>query len=313
MIVIRVVFRMLLDGAVRRPRPLHAARGPAARRGRRHPPRRRRCPPRGMLAALYDGLRLADPAPLRRRRQRARQPEAAAQGDAGRAARDRRGRHRRAQRRPAAHRERPAGAPRPAPPRGARPPLPRRPRDRAPGDDRRPRPVARCSPPPWTRAGTAAPRPCPRRTRAATGGTAARRAGRHRASAPTGCSTAPPRATSGCRCCSAGVAARLGRRGARAAAGSPRSRYRPDPWRLAEWGVSPRRRRSWRRSSSAVSIVDPTALHPSLQPAAVAAAARSCPPPRSCSALLPAWLAPPVRLPASAGRRSSRAPQEQAA
>ena len=68
----------------------------------------------GVLAALYDGLRLADAAPLRRGRQRARQPEAAAPVDARGAARDRGGRDGRAQRRPAAHRERPARAARPA-------------------------------------------------------------------------------------------------------------------------------------------------------------------------------------------------------
>ena len=64
----------------------------------------------GMLAAVYDGLRLATPAPLRRGGQHPRQPEAAAAVDAGRAARDRGGRDRRAQRGPPAHRERPARA-----------------------------------------------------------------------------------------------------------------------------------------------------------------------------------------------------------
>ena len=44
--------------AVRRPRPVHAARDPAARGGRRHP-HRRPVSLEGLLAALYDGLRLA--------------------------------------------------------------------------------------------------------------------------------------------------------------------------------------------------------------------------------------------------------------
>ena len=90
-----------------------------------------------------------------------------------------------------------------------------------------------------------------------------------------------------------------------------RSRYRPDPWRLEEWGVS-LIGVSIAAVMVAVSTVDPTALHPSLQPLRwpqlplVPAAA-------VLVGLLPAWIAPPVRLPAAGPVAVVAAPQERAA
>jgi energy-coupling factor transport system permease protein len=73
-----------------------------------------------------------------------------------------------------------------------------------------------------------------------------------------------------------------------------RSRYRPDPWWIEEWAVSIVGI-VVAAVMVAVSAVDPTVLHPSLQPLrwpelpALPAAA-------VLLGLLPAWIAPPVRL-----------------
>jgi len=90
-----------------------------------------------------------------------------------------------------------------------------------------------------------------------------------------------------------------------------RSRYRPDPWRIEEWGVSIVGV-AVASVMVAVSTVDPTVLHPSLQPLRwpelpfLPAAA-------VLLGLLPAWIAPPVRLPVVASLASPSRPQEQAA
>lgn len=90
-----------------------------------------------------------------------------------------------------------------------------------------------------------------------------------------------------------------------------RSRYRPDPWRAQEWAVA-----GIGLGVAAVvlvvSAVDPTQLHPSLQPlrwpdlpaaAAIAALAGA----------LPAWLAPPVSASPTSFAVATRRRQEQAA
>ena len=90
-----------------------------------------------------------------------------------------------------------------------------------------------------------------------------------------------------------------------------RSRYRPDPWRIEEWGVSIVGV-AVASVMVAVSTIDPTDLHPSLQPLRwpelpfLPAAA-------VLLGLLPAWIAPPVRLPVVASLASPSRPQEQAA
>jgi energy-coupling factor transport system permease protein len=76
-----------------------------------------------------------------------------------------------------------------------------------------------------------------------------------------------------------------------------RSRYRPDPWWIEEWAVSIVGV-VVAAVMVAVSTVDPAALLPSLQPLrwpdlpSIPAAA-------VLLGLLPAWIAPPVRLPAA--------------
>jgi energy-coupling factor transport system permease protein len=84
-----------------------------------------------------------------------------------------------------------------------------------------------------------------------------------------------------------------------------RSRYRPDPWTAAEWAVAGTGL-AVAAVLVAVSAIDPGDLYPSLQPLrwpelplvpAVAIAAGA----------LPAWLAPPVRGLARPSRRSRRA------
>jgi energy-coupling factor transport system permease protein len=74
-----------------------------------------------------------------------------------------------------------------------------------------------------------------------------------------------------------------------------RSRYRPDPWALEEWVVS-----AVGLTVAAVmvgvSAVDPAALHPSLQPLRWPDLPL-LPAGAVLVGLLPAWIAPPVRLP----------------
>ena len=90
-----------------------------------------------------------------------------------------------------------------------------------------------------------------------------------------------------------------------------RSRYRPDPWRIEEWAVSIVGI-TVAAVIVAVSTADPTVLHPSLQPLQwpelplLPAAA-------VLLGILPAWIAPPVRLPAVRRTPSLTAPLEQAA
>jgi energy-coupling factor transport system permease protein len=90
-----------------------------------------------------------------------------------------------------------------------------------------------------------------------------------------------------------------------------RSRYRPDPWRIEEWGVS-LVGVTVAAVIIGVSTADPTALHPSLQPLQwpelplLPAAA-------VLLGLLPAWIAPPTRLPAARRATVLPTPLEQAA
>jgi energy-coupling factor transport system permease protein len=90
-----------------------------------------------------------------------------------------------------------------------------------------------------------------------------------------------------------------------------RSRYRPDPWRLEEWGVS-LVGVTVAAVIIAVSTSDLTALHPSLQPLRwpelplLPAAA-------ILLGILPAWIAPPVRLPAARRPPVLSTPLEQVA
>ena len=266
----------------------------------------------GLLAALYDGLRLADAAPLRRGRQHARQPEAAAQVHARGAARDRGGRDRRAQRRPAAHRERPA---------------------RASAPDG-------CAASPAAGSTSSARSPCPVMTdaldRSLLLAAAMDARGYGRVGGRAALDAGPPRR----RCCSAGSSAiahrhlraarqhrpalprpadaagrrgaRLGRRGARAAAGSSAAAT------ARTRGGS--RSGAWPAIGVAVAAVDRGGQHrrphraaPVAQPAAVA---RSCPLVPAAAVLLgllPAWIAPPVRLPAARPPAVAREPQEHAA
>jgi energy-coupling factor transport system permease protein len=90
-----------------------------------------------------------------------------------------------------------------------------------------------------------------------------------------------------------------------------RSRYRPDPWWIEEWAVAVVGL-SVASVMVAVSAVDPTVLHPSLQPLrwpdlpALPAAA-------VLLGLLPAWIAPPVRLPAAPSPPIVSRPRERVA
>jgi energy-coupling factor transport system permease protein len=76
-----------------------------------------------------------------------------------------------------------------------------------------------------------------------------------------------------------------------------RSRYRPDPWRAEEWGVS-LVGVTVATVVVASSFVDPLALHPSLQPLQWPALPVA-PTLAVLLGLLPAWIAPPVRMPAA--------------
>jgi energy-coupling factor transport system permease protein len=90
-----------------------------------------------------------------------------------------------------------------------------------------------------------------------------------------------------------------------------RSRYRPDPWWIEEWAVSIVGV-VVAAVMVAVSTVDPAALLPSLQPLrwpdlpSIPAAA-------VLLGLLPAWIAPPVRLPAAPPVAAPALAQERAA
>ena len=147
--------------------------------------------------------------------------------------------------------------------------------------------------------------------RAATGGAAARRAGRRlhrhlRAARQHRPAAARPADAAGRR------RGRVGRDRARAAAASPRSRYRPDPWQRRGVGASPAIGRGWSRPSwsrSASSIPTRPASRRSHR-----CVARRCPcvPARGdrCSAA-PAGLARPAgaaarRPPSARGRRATR-------
>ena len=207
----------------------------------------------GVLAARLRRAAPGHAALLRRRRQRAGQPEAAAEVAARGAVRARRRGDGRADARAAAGRERAARAPRPPAARRGRAAAPARVRGIVdPGPGGRARPVARCWPRRWTPAATdGAARP----TAAPGAPTAAlllvgllgicvgvvRPARRHDARA----ASALPRS-------SAGVAAVRRSGSASAAERVRRTRYRPDPWRAPEW-VAVRRRRRGRgdRASSA--------------------------------------------------------------
>jgi len=73
-----------------------------------------------------------------------------------------------------------------------------------------------------------------------------------------------------------------------------RSRYRPDPWWIEEWAVSIVGV-VVATVMVAVSTIDPTVLHPSLQPLQWPEVP-SVPLAAVLLGILPAWLAPPVRL-----------------
>lgn len=83
-----------------------------------------------------------------------------------------------------------------------------------------------------------------------------------------------------------------------------RSRYRPDPWRLAEWGVAATGILAAGVMYMAGSV-DPANLNPSLQPLQWPPLA-VLPVVAILIGVLPAWIAPPVHLPA---RRSPPAPK----
>jgi energy-coupling factor transport system permease protein len=76
-----------------------------------------------------------------------------------------------------------------------------------------------------------------------------------------------------------------------------RSRYRPDPWWIEEWAVSIVGI-VVAGVMVAVGTVDPLALHPSLQPLRWPDLP-SLPAAAVLLGVLPAWLAPPVRLSAA--------------
>ncbi|MET0903668.1 MAG: CbiQ family ECF transporter T component [Acidimicrobiales bacterium] len=89
-----------------------------------------------------------------------------------------------------------------------------------------------------------------------------------------------------------------------------RSRYRPDPWWIEEWAVSIVGC-VVASVMVAMSAVDPTILHPSLQPLRWPALP-ALPTAAVLLGLLPAWIAPPVRLSTSVSV-PPRLPREQAA
>ena len=162
------------------------------------------------------------------------------------------------------------------------------------------------SPRPWTAGATAAPAPWPLPSgpppaRSLLGGP-----GRRLHAAPTACSTAPPRASLGLpmlrvrRCCCRSSASVLsGRR-------VERTRYRPDPWLGPEWAVA----------GVGVAVAAVVLLDLGGRPDA--AGARRCSRSRwpdlpivpalghRCSASLPAWLAPPVDRPARGPHAATR-------
>ena len=74
-----------------------------------------------------------------------------------------------------------------------------------------------------------------------------------------------------------------------------RTRYRPDPWRLEEWAVS-LIGVTVATVMVTASAVDPAALHPALQPLEWPALPL-VPTAGVLLGALPAWIAPPVRLP----------------
>ena len=173
------------------------------------------------------------------------------------------------------------------------------------------RSIAPCSsPPPWTRAATAAPRRVPASTRVATGGLlvggivaiAIGSYGLLDSTAPRYLGSADAAGRGGARLGGRGV--ERPPRSSGAATGPTRGGSRSGACPLVGVAVA--------AVMVAVSTVDPTALHPSLQPLrwpelplAPAAAV--------LLGLLPAWIAPPVRLPAVTPVTVVAAPQEHAA
>jgi energy-coupling factor transport system permease protein len=90
-----------------------------------------------------------------------------------------------------------------------------------------------------------------------------------------------------------------------------RSRYRPDPWWIEEWAVAVVGI-VVAGVMVGVSTVDPTLLHPSLQPLRWPQLP-SLPAAAVLLGLLPAWIAPPVRLSAAPPLAIATVPQERAA
>jgi len=90
-----------------------------------------------------------------------------------------------------------------------------------------------------------------------------------------------------------------------------RSRYRPDPWWIEEWAVSIVGV-VVAAVMVAVSTVDPAALLPSLQPLRWPELP-SIPAAAVLLGLLPAWIAPPVRLPAAPSLAAPALAQERVA
>ncbi len=244
-IAVRVVFRMVLDGQYgehvlfRLPEiPL-----PDAAQGIRH---RRPGVARRLARGVLRRPAARDVAHLLRRGERARQPEAPAEVDAERAARGRCVDHGRVDRRPAARRERAARASRSTTPQR------RRLGDSTslrqvvdPGDDRRARPLA----PP--RRGDGRTRARPHRARP----TPRMRADQRRARARSACAASASASTALLDAHDAGGARRTDARPSASSAAMlgfalagrrvHTTRYRPDPWRAAEWrrrGVRHRRR-----------------------------------------------------------------------
>ena len=246
----------------------------------------------GVLAAFYDGLRLATlllcigAANVLANPKRLLKSMPSALHEIGVAD------HGRSHRRAAARRERAARAP--GPPAARRQPgaACTSPTGRRPGDDRR----ARSVDPPRRGDGRPRLRPHrrrrPRRVRLLTGALAARRAVRRVRRRPTGCSTRPrraPRRADARR-------RRRGRRGrvrARRPAACARLGTAPTPGALAEWCVAASGSPSPRRLFVA-GHVDPEQPEPVAAAAAVADTAGAAAARDPDRASLPAWIAPPV-------------------
>ena len=192
---------------VRRPRAVHPPGGAAARRRRRDPHRWARSPSRGCSPRPTTGCAWprsssawAPPTSSPTRSACSRRVPAALHevGVAVTVV---------AERRPAAHRERPARPSRPSAAGRGRAPDGARPHGRSCPCSPTPSTDRSSSPPPWTAGATAAPAPWPLPS-GPPPACCCSAAWSAPASAPTGCSTAPPHARSACRCSRSGCCCR---------------------------------------------------------------------------------------------------------